>query len=428
MAMAGYGRDVAGLGAYSPPVTVEEDAEADADLPTQPPAAEPGRRSPRRRATRRRARVGPGQPDAARAVARRGDPPRGLAARRRCPRPPCEDRWCGAPRRVCLILEKPPERRDHPPRGRRRRHVLGRVRPPLRGRRRRVLPRRAVARHAGAARGFPGASVLDVGGGHGRRPACSSRRVTGSRSWAAISRRRACASGRARGRAAFVAADFDLGIDGSFDVVLSYRLLPHARRFEDLVATLVRLARLGVVGGSPDAAQPERRGRRLLRPQEERRARHAAVPGSADAEIERAFAAHGLRPTARRGQRFFPMALHRATGSAVLARGLEAAASAAGSLASSDRRNHPEARAWLSRGTLRDWAKALFARSILKQRKLAEVALAAPPTACAASTSAPTTASSASCCVSAGARGRRDSTRKRRWRRSARWSGRTCAS
>ena len=49
-----------------------------------------------------------------------------------------------------------------------------------------------------------------------------------------------------------------------------------------------------------------------------------------DAEIERAFAAHGLFPTGRRPQFFWPMALHRATGSAALARGLEGAASALG--------------------------------------------------------------------------------------------------
>ena len=50
----------------------------------------------------------------------------------------------------------------------------------------------------------------------------------------------------------------------------------------------------------------------------------------ADDEVEGAFAAHGFRPAARRGQFFFPMALHRATGSAGLARALEGAAGAVG--------------------------------------------------------------------------------------------------
>ncbi len=101
---------------------------------------------------------------------------------------------------------------------------------------------------------FPGASVLDVGGGHGQTtgvlveaghrvtilgsdPSCEAR----VREWTRA------------GRAAFVAGDLlDPGLpDRSFDVVLSYRLLPHARRFEDLVATLARLARLAVVVDYP---------------------------------------------------------------------------------------------------------------------------------------------------------------------------------
>ena len=49
-----------------------------------------------------------------------------------------------------------------------------------------------------------------------------------------------------------------------------------------------------------------------------------------DKELEGAFAARGFRTTARRPQFLFPMALHRAWGSAALARGLEGAAGALG--------------------------------------------------------------------------------------------------
>jgi 2-polyprenyl-3-methyl-5-hydroxy-6-metoxy-1,4-benzoquinol methylase len=181
--------------------------------------------------------------------------------------------------------------------------------------------------------GLPGASVLDVGGGHGQttgalvdaghpvtilgsEPSCEAR----VREWTRT------------GRATFVAADLlDPGLpDRSFDVVLSYRLLPHARRFENLVATLSRLARRAVV-----VDYPTRRSLNAvadvffgLKKNVERDTRPFRV--FADGEVTRAFAAHGLRPTARRGQFFFPMALHRATGSASLARGLEAAAAATG--------------------------------------------------------------------------------------------------
>jgi hypothetical protein len=49
-----------------------------------------------------------------------------------------------------------------------------------------------------------------------------------------------------------------------------------------------------------------------------------------DAEIERAFAAQGFRPTGRAPQVLVPRALHRATGSAPLARALEGAGRACG--------------------------------------------------------------------------------------------------
>jgi 2-polyprenyl-3-methyl-5-hydroxy-6-metoxy-1,4-benzoquinol methylase len=180
---------------------------------------------------------------------------------------------------------------------------------------------------------FPGASVLDVGGGHGQttgalvdaghpvtilgsEPSCEAR----VREWTRT------------GRASFVAADLvEPGFpDGSFDVVLSYRLLPHARRFEDLVATLARLARRAVVVDYPTRRSLNAAADLLfgLKKSVERDTRPFRV--FADAEVERAFAAHGLRPTARRGQFFLPMAFHRASGSAGLARGLEAVAGATG--------------------------------------------------------------------------------------------------
>jgi hypothetical protein len=49
-----------------------------------------------------------------------------------------------------------------------------------------------------------------------------------------------------------------------------------------------------------------------------------------DVEVEGAFAACGFRPSGRRPEFFFPMALHRALGWAALARGLEGLAAALG--------------------------------------------------------------------------------------------------
>jgi 2-polyprenyl-3-methyl-5-hydroxy-6-metoxy-1,4-benzoquinol methylase len=175
-------------------------------------------------------------------------------------------------------------------------------------------------------RPFPGASVLEVGGGHGQLtgalvaaghpvtvlgsdPACESRVVawTGS------------------GRARFVAADLldPAFTPGSFDLVLAFRLLPHVRRWPALVATLSRLARRAVL-----VDYPTRRSANALasltfglKRGVEKDTRPFTVFD--DAELERAFAQQGFSVTARAPQFLLPMALHRATRSAALARTLE---------------------------------------------------------------------------------------------------------
>jgi hypothetical protein len=113
--------------------------------------------------------------------------------------------------------------------------------------------------------------------------------------------------------------------DRSFDVALSYRLLPHVRRWPELVAELVRVARAAVVVDYPTSrsvnafsgwtfglkkgVEGDTRPFRVFR----------------DEEIEEAFAERDFAPTGRRPQFLFPMALHRATGSAAFARVVEGA-------------------------------------------------------------------------------------------------------
>jgi len=180
---------------------------------------------------------------------------------------------------------------------------------------------------------WPRASVLDVGGGHGQLtgalvaagyavtvlgsdPACEAR----VREWTGA------------GRARFVAADLvepDLA-ERSFDLVLSLRLLPHARSFERLVAALARFARVAVVVDYPTRRSVNAASELLfgLKRGVEGDTRPFRV--FADAEVEAAFAAHGFGPTGRRPQFLAPMALYRAAGSAALARAAEGAASALG--------------------------------------------------------------------------------------------------
>ncbi|HXK11708.1 MAG TPA: class I SAM-dependent methyltransferase [Vicinamibacteria bacterium] len=194
-----------------------------------------------------------------------------------------------------------------------------------------------LERQAGATldllRPFPGASVLDVGGGHGQvtgplvdaghavtvlgsDPSCEAR----VRGWTS--------TGRARfAEGDLMAPPFP---ERSFDVVLSYRLLPHVRRWAELVAALARLARRAVVVDYPTRRSVNAAADLLfgLKKGVEKDTRPFAV--FSDAEVEGAFAARGFSPTGRRPQFFFPMALHRATGSAALAHALEGTARAVG--------------------------------------------------------------------------------------------------
>ena len=180
---------------------------------------------------------------------------------------------------------------------------------------------------------WPGAKVIDVGGGHGQLtgplveagydvtvfgsdPSCEARVADWTK------------GGRARFEAGdLTAAPFP---DRAFDVALSYRLLPHAHRWRAVVGELARLARQAVLVDYPTARSVNTISGSLfgLKKGVEGDTRPFAV--FRDAEVEEAFAAHDFYPTARKGQFLFPMALHRATGSVALARVLEGAGGALG--------------------------------------------------------------------------------------------------
>jgi len=176
---------------------------------------------------------------------------------------------------------------------------------------------------------WPGATVVDVGGGHGQVAAP----LAGAGHPVTVVGSDPSCIERVRGLVAEGHARFESGDllhlpfpDRSFDVALSYRLLPHVTRWPELVAELCRVARRAVV-----VDYPTRRSLNALastffaaKKHVEGNTRPFAV--FTDAEIEEAFAAHGFRVTARRPQFLWPMALHRGLATAPLSRGLEAAA------------------------------------------------------------------------------------------------------
>ena len=160
--------------------------------------------------------------------------------------------------------------------------------------------------------------------------------------------------------------------------MLSFRLLPHVAAWPALVGELCRLAARAVVVDYPTRRSVNAFAGAFFAAKKgvERDTRPFAV--FSDREIADAFAAHGFRVTARRPQFLLPMALHRAHG--------------CGGLGARARRRVPRALG-LTRRSARpsscarsamaephgDWALALFRKSVLKQRKLAELARVARP-------------------------------------------------
>lgn len=180
---------------------------------------------------------------------------------------------------------------------------------------------------------WPRATVLDVGGGHGQVTGP----LVGSGYGVTLYGSPGSSDERVRafmedGRVRFTTGDLLKAPfpDRAFDVVISYRLLPHVHRWPELVAELSRLAARAVLVDYPTTRSVNAAADALfgLKKGVEGNTRPFTV--FKDADIEAAFAASGFRVTGRRPQFLFPMAMHRGLRSAGLARALEGAARALG--------------------------------------------------------------------------------------------------
>lgn len=180
---------------------------------------------------------------------------------------------------------------------------------------------------------WPVARVIDVGGGHAQSVGPlvdAGHRVTvyGSDEACAARVRPWTTSGQAEFRAGdLLRLPYD---DGAFDVALSYRLLPHVTRWRELLGELARVARRAVIVDYPTRRSVNAFAEALfgLKKGVEGDTRPYTV--FRDADVVAALNAVGLRPSARRAQFFFPMALHRAVGRAGVSRALEGTAAVLG--------------------------------------------------------------------------------------------------
>lgn len=175
---------------------------------------------------------------------------------------------------------------------------------------------------------WPGARVLEVGGGHAQLAVplvAGGYRVTVTGSEAVCRERldRSLPPG-AFGFEVCDAARLPFP-DRSFDVVVAVRLLTHLDRWHEALAEMCRVARRAVIVDYPDT----RSFNRLYGPlfawkravEKDTRSFRSFRPGEVSAECAR----HGFEKPAVRRQLFVPMVVHRALGRAGISRALEQA-------------------------------------------------------------------------------------------------------
>ncbi len=179
----------------------------------------------------------------------------------------------------------------------------------------------------------PGATVLDVGGGHAQlTPALVQAgydvTVVGSDERCQARLQPWTSTARCR----FEVADLRAlpYPDRAFDAVLCYRLLAHSVDWRHLVGELCRVARRRVAVDYPSSRSLNLISDQLFLLKKRIEVSTRRYLMFSPREIRTAFAAAGFRVAAESPQFLLPMVLHRATGSVAIARATEGPARALG--------------------------------------------------------------------------------------------------
>lgn len=163
-------------------------------------------------------------------------------------------------------------------------------------------------------RPFTGGTILDVGGGHGQTAAALIQQgyrltVLGS----ADSCQERVRDHVAAGRCAFKVGNIlDLPYpDRSFDVVLSYRLLPHVTRWEEFLAELARVAKQAIILDYPEVRSINYITPLLFSFKKKLEGNTRTYTCFRRSQLLRVFDRYGFVKTDSYAEFFLPMVLHR---------------------------------------------------------------------------------------------------------------------
>lgn len=175
-------------------------------------------------------------------------------------------------------------------------------------------------------RPYPNASVLDAGGGHGQLTGPLLRaghRVT------VLGSSEACRSRIASYLEAGL-ADFQVGNllqmpfpNRSFDLVVSYRLLPHVVRWQEFLREMTRVSKQAIILDYPEVRSVNYIAPYLFNVKKKMEANTREFACFRERDLVKALEEFGFKQTDRFPEFFLPMALHRRLGRARLSAGAE---------------------------------------------------------------------------------------------------------
>ena len=171
-----------------------------------------------------------------------------------------------------------------------------------------------------------GATVLDVGGGHGQ---IANALVRNGYRLTVFGSADVC-----RMRIQHLIKDnrclFEFGNilqlpypNGAFDMVVSYRLLSHVARWPQFLSELVRVARVGVMIDYPTTRSINFIAPQLFRIKKQLEGDTRTFSAFSESQLLKHFEAHGFQRADRYAQFFLPMVLHRVLKSATISAGAE---------------------------------------------------------------------------------------------------------